>query len=122
MDALPGTTKKTPTEKGKIMKSAHFIKHFFIGLLLVGFVAGCAGTMNRESTGEYVDNAVLTSKVKAEIFNDPMLKVLQINVKSYKGVVQLSGFVDSPKAAGRAMELAESVKGVQSVENSLVVK
>jgi osmotically-inducible protein OsmY len=70
----------------------------------------------------YVDDSVLTSKVKTEIFNDPMLKVLQINVESYKGVVQLSGFVDSSQAANRAVEVAKSVKGVQSVKNNLVVK
>jgi osmotically-inducible protein OsmY len=89
---------------------------------LVAFIAGCAGTRHQESTGEYVDDSVLTSKIKAEIFNDPMLKVLQINVESFKGVVQLSGFVDSAQASARAVELAKSVKGVKDVKNSLVVK
>jgi len=60
--------------------------------------------------------------VKAAIYNDPMLKVGQISVESHKGVVQLSGFVDSKQAAGRAAELARSVKGVKSVKNSLIVK
>ena len=104
------------------MNKGILIKRFFIGLVLVAFIAGCAGTRHKESTGEYVDDSVLTSKVKAEIFNDPMLKVLQINVESFKGVVQLSGFVDSAQASARAVELAKSVKGVQSVKNSLVVK
>ena len=104
------------------MKKANFIRCFFIGLILVAFIAGCGGTRHQESTGEYVDDSVLTSKVKAEIFNDPMLKVLQINVESFKGVVQLSGFVDSAQASARAVEVAKSVKGVQSVKNSLVVK
>ena len=104
------------------MKKGILIKRFFIGLVLVAFIAGCAATQHKESTGEYVDDSVLTSKVKAEIFNDPMLKVLQINVESFKGVVQLSGFVDSAQASARAVELAKSVKGVQSVKNSLVVK
>jgi osmotically-inducible protein OsmY len=104
------------------MNKANLLRRFFIGLILVGFIAGCAGTMHQESTGEYVDNSVLTSKVKTEIFNDPMLKVLRINVESYKGVVQLSGFVDSETASARAEEIASSVKGVESVENSLVVK
>jgi len=104
------------------MKKANWIRRFFIGLILFGFVAGCAGTQNRESTGEYIDNSVITSKVKAEIFNDPMLKVFQIDVESFKGVVQLSGFVDSPQASARAEQLAKSVQGVESVENSLVVK
>jgi len=104
------------------MKKENFIRCFFIGLVLVTFIAGCAATQHRESTGEYVDDSVLTSKVKAEIYNDPMLKVLQINVESFKGVVQLSGFVDSSQASARAVEVAKSVKGVQSVKNSLVVK
>jgi osmotically-inducible protein OsmY len=104
------------------MNKTNFIRYFFIGLVLVTFIAGCAATQHKESTGEYVDDSVLTSKVKAEIFNDPMLKVLQINVESFKGVVQLSGFVDSAQASARAVEVAKSVKGVQSVKNSLVVK
>ncbi len=98
------------------------VKQCLIGLVLAVFIAGCAGTMKKESTGEYVDDTVITSKIKAEIFNDPMLKVLQINVESFKGVVQLSGFVDSATAADRAVEVAGSVKGVKSVKNSLVVK
>lgn len=98
------------------------VKQILIGFVLAAFIAGCAGTMKKESTGEYVDDTVITSKVKAEIFNDPMLKVLQINVESFKGVVQLSGFVDSAKAADRAEVVAGSVKGVTSVKNSLVVK
>jgi len=104
------------------MKKAHFIRNCFIGLVLVVFIAGCAGTAKRESTGEYIDDSVLTSKVKTEIFNDPMLKVFQINVESFKGVVQLSGFVNSAQASARAVEVANSVKGVKSVKNSLIVK
>ena len=86
--------------------------------MLVAFISGCAGSLHQESTGEYVDNSVLTSKVKAAIFNDPTLQVLQINVESFKGVVQLSGFVDSTRAA----EIAYTVDGVKSVKNDLVVK
>ena len=104
------------------MNNANLIRRFFIGFILVAFVAGCAATLKRESTGEYIDDSVLTSKVKVAIFNDPMLKVLQINVESFKGVVQLSGFVDSAQASARAAKVAKSVKGVISVKNSLVVK
>jgi osmotically-inducible protein OsmY len=104
------------------MKLTHFLKHFLVVLALVTFIAGCAGTSTRESTGEYIDDTTITSKVKAEIFNDPMLKVLQINVESYKGIVQLSGFVDSKHAVERAAEVARSVDGVKDVKNSLVVK
>jgi len=104
------------------MKLTHFLKHFLVVLALVTFIAGCAGTSTRESTGEYIDDTTITTKVKAEIFNDPMLKVLQINVESYKGIVQLSGFVDSKQAAERATQIAGAVDGVRGVKNSLVVK
>lgn len=104
------------------MNKPNFIKQVFMVLLLTAFMAGCAGTHVRESTGEYVDDSVVTTKVKAEIFNDPTLKVLQINVETFKGVVQLSGFVNSSKDSARAVEVAKSVKGVKSVKNSLIVK
>jgi osmotically-inducible protein OsmY len=104
------------------MNLTHFLKRFLVGLALVTFIAGCAGTSKRESTGEYIDDSTITTKVKAEIFNDPMLKVLQINVESFKGVVQLSGFVDSRQAAEKAELVAAGVDGVKSVKNDLVVK
>ena len=98
------------------------ITRIVIGLLLVALMAGCASSATQESTGEYIDDSGITTSVKAAIYNDPMLKVGQISVETYKGVVQLSGFVDSAQAARRAVELARSVKGVKSVKNSLVVK
>lgn len=98
------------------------ITRFVIGLLLVALMAGCAGSATQESTGEYIDDSSITASVKAAIYNDPMLKVGQTSVESHKGVVQLSGFVDSRQAAARAVELARSVKGVKSVKNSLIVK
>ena len=98
------------------------ITRFVMGLLLVALMAGCAGSATQESTGEYIDDSSITASVKAAIYNDPMLKVGQISVESHKGVVQLSGFVDSRQAATRAAELARSVKGVKSVKNSLIVK
>ena len=107
------------------MDKANVIKRFFAGLFLVGWIAGssgCAGTSTRESTGEYIDASVLTSKVKAAIYSDPMLKVLQINVETFKGVVQLSGFVDSPEAAAMAVEIARSIEGVKAVKNKMSVK
>ena len=104
------------------MKIKQFFKRFLVVLALVTFIAGCAGTSKRESTGEYFDDTAITTKVKAEIFNDPALKVLQINVESYKGVVQLSGFVDSRLASEKAVKVAEAVKGVKAVKNSLVIK
>ncbi|WP_300464552.1 BON domain-containing protein [Desulfobacula sp.] len=104
------------------MKAKNFINCFIIGVFLFTFVAGCAGTHHKESTGEYVDDSVITTKVKAQIFDDPMLKVLQITVETFKGEVQLSGFVNSATASARAVEVAKKVKGVKSVKNSLIVK
>ncbi len=104
------------------MKKADFVKHFIIGLVLVVFMVGCSGSRHKASTGEYIDDSVITTKVKAEIFNDPLLKVFQINVETFKGVVQLSGFVNSEQASTRASKVARSVKGVTEVKNSLIIK
>jgi len=95
-----------------------------IGLILFLAVpiAACAPSPTRQSTGEIIDDAAITTKVKAAIFEDPMLKVLQINVSTFKGVVQLSGFVDSAKAADRAVDVAGRVEGVLEVRNNLIVK
>ena len=92
----------------------------FIGLMTV--FLGCAATQTSESTGQYVDNSAITTKVKAAIFNDPMLKTLQISVESFKGEVQLSGFVNSAESARKAGEIARSIEGVVSVKNDLIVK
>lgn len=104
------------------MNKPKFITQVLMVLFLTALLAGCAGTKARESTGEYVDDTVITTKVKAEIFNDPQLKVLQINVETFKGVVQLSGFVNSSKDSARAVKITKTVKGVKSVKNSLIVK
>ena len=89
--------------------------------LLTAFL-GCAATSKKQSTGQYVDDSVITTKVKTAIFNEPTLKTFQINVKTYKAVVQLSGFVDSAQSVSKAGEVARSVEGVASVENDLVIK
>jgi osmotically-inducible protein OsmY len=89
---------------------------------LITTFLGCAATQKRESTGQYVDYSVITTKVKAAIFNEATLKTLQINVETFKGEVQLSGFVDSAQSVKKAGEVAGSVNGVVSVKNNLVVK
>lgn len=91
-------------------------------LVLVVAFTGCASTSKQESAGQYIDNSVITTKVKTAIFNEPTLKSLQITVESFKGEVQLSGFVDSAQSAKKAGELARSVEGVVAVENNLIVK
>ncbi len=85
-------------------------------------VVGCASTPAHESTGQYVDDAAITTKVKAAIFNEPTLKATEINVETYKGDVQLSGFVAQPGDAQHAADVARGVKGVVSVKNDIRVK
>ena len=85
-------------------------------------IAGCASTPKQEGTGEYVDDAVITTKVKAEIFNEPTLKSSEINVETFKGVVQLSGFVSSNASIDKAVSVTRSVKGVVSVKNDMRLK
>lgn len=90
-------------------------------LLLASFM-GCAGSDTRQSTGQYVDDSAITAKVKAAIFDEDSLKSRQINVETFKGVVQLSGFVDSSKNYNKAEQIARNVDGVKSVINNIVVK
>jgi osmotically-inducible protein OsmY len=104
------------------MAKLHGMLKFMICIGLITAFLGCAGTDKRESTGEYVDDSVITTKVKAAIFDEPSLKLMQINVETFKGVVQLSGFVDSAKSIQKAGEVARGVKGVVSVKNDLVIK
>ncbi len=85
-------------------------------------LAGCGSTDTQSSTGEYIDDAVITAKVKAAIFNDENLKVTEINVETFKGVVQLSGFVSTGAETDEAVALAREVEGVQSVRNNILVK
>lgn len=88
--------------------------------------AGCATNSSSDNTaktaGEYVDDAVITTKVKAALAADPNVKATEVNVETYKGDVQLSGFVAQPGDAQRAVELARGVKGVTSVKNDIRVK
>jgi osmotically-inducible protein OsmY len=98
-----------------------FATFFFTILLLASFL-GCASTSKQEGTGEYVDDTVITTKVKTAIFNDPNLKSSEINVETFKGVVQLSGFVNSRADINRAVEVARGIAGVKSVKNDMRVK
>lgn len=98
-----------------------YVSALFLAATLVS-VVGCASTSKQEGTGEYIDDTVITSKVKAAIFNEPTLKSAEINVETFKNVVQLSGFVSSQTAINRATELARGVSGVRSVKNDMRVK
>ena len=94
----------------------------FLLIILLAFFLGCASTSKKEGTGEYVDDTVITTKVKAAILNDPALKVSEINVETFKGVVQLSGFVKSRGDINRAVEVARGVRGVKAVKNDMRAK
>lgn len=93
---------------------------FTIGLIAT--VVACAPTAQREGTGEYIDDSLITGKVKAALVADPELKATEINVETFKGTVQLSGFVASPDDIPKAVELARKVEGVRSVKNDIAIK
>ncbi|OYY62270.1 MAG: transporter [Hydrogenophilales bacterium 28-61-11] len=92
-----------------------------LAITLVSAV-GCASSAKQSGTGEYVDDTVITTKVKAAIFNEPTLKSAEINVETFKGVVQMSGFVNSQADINKAVSLARSVDGVVSVKNDMRLK
>ena len=90
--------------------------------VMLATLLGCASTSTREGTGEYIDDTVITTKVKAAVLNEPTLKSSEINVETFKGVVQLSGFINSVADTNKAVEVARGVKGVKSVKNDMRVK
>jgi osmotically-inducible protein OsmY len=90
-----------------------------LSIVALAFTLGCASTAKTEGTGEYFDDTVITGKVKTAIFNEPTLKSAEINVETFKGVVQLSGFVSSPASATTAVAVAGKVGGVKSVKNDM---
>ena len=92
------------------------------GVVLMATTLGCASTRTQDGTGEYVDDTVITAKVKAAILNEPTLKSAEVNVETFKGEVQLSGFVSSQAAESKAVEVARSVSGVKSVKNDMRLK
>jgi osmotically-inducible protein OsmY len=93
-----------------------------LAALMMTTVVGCASTAKKEGTGEYMDDAMITTKVKAAILNEPGLKVTEIKVVTFKGDVQLSGFVSSQQDITKAVSVARGVKGVQSVKNDMRLK
>ncbi|GAB4392242.1 MAG: BON domain-containing protein [Gammaproteobacteria bacterium] len=102
------------------MANTHFMRSVLILLVLI--IAGCSASPYRESTGQYIDNSVITLKVKSALLRDPEIKSFPISVKSYKGTVQLSGFIDSRDKAEHAEAIARGIPGVKAVINDLVVK
>ena len=104
------------------MKKRNIVIRYFVLLMLIATLVACASTSKQEGAGEYVDDSVITTKVKSLLAADDFLKSFEISVETYKGIVQLSGFVDSQKAIDKAGEIASGVKGVKSVKNNLNVK
>lgn len=103
------------------MNRLNRLSYYFVALLYA-LMLGCASSPKQEGAGEYIDDAVVTTKVKAAILEDSSLKVTEINVETYKGRVQLSGFVSSRNQIDRAAEVTRKVKGVKSVVNDLRLK
>jgi len=103
------------------MKPLKYFSSFFMALALLSSL-GCASTPTQESTGQYFDDSVITTKVKAAIFDEPSLKSTEIKVTTIKGVVELSGHVSSSSEIRKAVEVAREVKGVQSIRNNLQSK
>jgi len=108
--------------KSKNIFSAVFLTAALVSGAGLMSIAGCASTETQSGTGEYIDDTVITAKVKTAIMNDPDLKVTEINVETFKGVVQLSGFVSSRTEIDRAVVVARGVQGVTSVKNDMRVK
>ena len=103
------------------MKNLKFLSTI-IPAIMITTMMGCASTATKEGTGEYIDDSVITTKVKAAVLKEPTLKSSEVNVETFKGVVQLSGFVSDAADVQKAGETARSVKGVTSVKNDLLVK
>lgn len=103
------------------MRLAHYLKAMLASMLILTLVA-CAPTAKREGAGEYVDDALITTKVKAALAADPNVKATEVNVETFKGTVQLSGFVSSRDSIQKAIDIARGVSGVRGVKNDMVVK
>ena len=106
----------------KLTRFQSAIAQSVLATSLLVSLAACAPTPTREGTGEYLDDSVITGKVKAAFAADPTVKATQVQVETFKGTVQLSGFVDSRESAEKAVEIARGVKGVKSVKNDTVIR
>jgi osmotically-inducible protein OsmY len=104
------------------MKKRNIFIQCLVLLMLIAAFSACASTRTHESAGEFVDDSVITTKVKSLLAADDFLKSFQISAETYQGTVQLSGFVNSQKAVDKAAEIVWSVKGVKSLKNNLTVK
>ena len=104
------------------MKKRNVVINILVLIMFIATLAACAATSTRQSSGEFVDDSVITTKVKSLLASDDFLKSFQISVETYQGTVQLSGFVNSQRAVDKAGEIVKSVNGVKSLKNNLIVK
>jgi osmotically-inducible protein OsmY len=104
------------------MKKSHIVIRFLVVLMMITAFVACASTPKQEGTGEYIDDSVITAKIKTQLAADDFLKSFEISVESRKGIVQLSGFVNTQAAVNKAGQIARGVEGVISVRNDLIVK
>ncbi|WP_018938491.1 MULTISPECIES: BON domain-containing protein [unclassified Thioalkalivibrio] len=104
------------------MRQLRYLPPIFLTLLLALLLAGCAASNERQTVGENVDDSVITTKVKAALFNEPSLSGFEVTVETYEGRVQLSGFVSSQEDINKAVEIARGVEGVRSVKNDMQLK
>jgi hyperosmotically inducible periplasmic protein len=108
--------------KAAVSQCAPKFRMLFTAAMLAAVLAGCAGTPTRESTGQFVDDSAITTKVKTALLDDKLTRGLAVHVETFKGSVDLSGFVNSSSDKKRAAEVASSVRGVKSVVNSLIIE
>ena len=121
MDTIEGKRPSRPVGRGVTTPLLRLGGAIMLGTLLAPG-AGCAATADRQSVGEYADDSVVTAKVKTALAGEDVASLLGVEVETYRGVVQLSGFVDDETQRLRAGEIAGEVEGVRRVENSLIVK
>jgi osmotically-inducible protein OsmY len=103
------------------MLKRRYVTYFF-SFLMAAFLTGCAGSSTQESTGEYIDDTVITARVQKVLIEDDTVKLRDLNIDTFKGTVQISGFVDNQEQLNRALELARSQKGVKAVVNKMQIK
>jgi osmotically-inducible protein OsmY len=98
------------------------VKNILIGVVFGMLLSSCAALYGKETAGEYIDDAAITGKVKSAILNDSSLRPFEISVETFRGEVQLRGFVDVKWKSNEAEKKAREVKGVRSVKNNIIVR
>lgn len=104
------------------MKTSYLVAALVLAGLAGGPLTACTSTATQESTGQYIDDTAISTKVRAQLVDDKDLNVFKIDVTTYKGVVQLSGFVNSADIKARAGKVAAGIEGVKAVHNNLIIK